>query len=345
MAIILFLVLWLLTFALWLLGCRLGLTWAKVSQYKFGQILLAALVSIVGTGVINAIFMALIAKSGMPPSIALPMGLFVNVGLWVAITVLAISYIIRVPLRPSFLIAMPTFLAPVVTLLLTMFVVKPFLLEAYVVPASSMSPTILGRHVCSVCEECGAPRYGSASLYRPGILGGDDVEMICENFHVTKSPPPDPEVFPGDRVMVAKWKKPKRWDIIVFKYPNEPEVPYVKRLVGLPGETITIEGGAVYADGKKLELPPNLQGLTYVDHFEDSLFSHGPHLWGHVDKPAILGEDEYFVLGDFTTNSSDSRLWRDEYDDTHHPYAVPADHLIGVVSEIYWPASRWRSFP
>jgi signal peptidase I len=152
--------------------------------------------------------------------------------------------------------------------------------------------------------------------------------MICENFHVNTMPGIPPGVHSGDRFLVAKFLAPKRWDIVVFQYPPHPETLYVMRLVGLPGETIHIEDGAVHANGTRLTVPDTLRGIEYVAQFPESYVD----VWGSKDKPAVLGPDEYFVLGDFSYQSSDSRFWR----------AVPESHLRGVVTHIYWPPERWR---
>ncbi len=70
--------------------------------------------------------------------------------------------------------------------------------------------------------------------------------MICrDNFHVTQPIDRGDEEFSGDRFIVAKFYKPRRWDLTVFRYPENPSVTYVKRLVGLPGEEITIKDGKV----------------------------------------------------------------------------------------------------
>ena len=69
----------------------------------------------------------------------------------------------------------------------------------------------------------------------------------------------------------------------------------------------------------------------------------GPVGWGCEDNAVVLGLDEYFVLGDFSARSKDSRLWQDGAPG-HLPYAVPSDHIIGVVTQIYWPPERWRVF-
>ena len=109
------------------------------------------------------------------------------------------------------------------------------------------------------------------------------------------------------------------------------------RLVGLPGEKIHIEGRAVWANGRKLTPPDALRGIEYVSQ------SPGWHseLWGSVDRPAMLGQDEYFVLGDFSAQSADSRLW-EQGASGHNPFAVPESHLRGIVTHIYWPPQRCR---
>jgi signal peptidase I len=163
--------------------------------------------------------------------------------------------------------------------------------------------------------------------------------MICEKgFHVSEVKDFDRHVRGGDRMLVAKFLKPRRWDLIVFRYPEDPSVMYVKRLVGLPGEEMLIDGGAVWADGKRLPLPDSLRGIEYLSEMP------GGHveLWGTRAHPAKLGPDEYFVLGDFSAQAKDSRLW-EQGAPGHPPYAVPQSYLRGVVTHIYWPLQRCRT--
>jgi signal peptidase I len=144
-------------------------------------------------------------------------------------------------------------------------------------------------------------------------------------------------IFNSDRFLVCKFLRARRWDIIVFQYPEDPSTLYVKRLIGLPGEEIYIAGGKVWANGKELTPPDHLQGIQYASEFPQ----FPVRLSGTKDNPAQLGADEYFVLGDFTLQAKDSRLW-EHGASGHPPYAVPQSHLRGVVTHIYWPPSRIR---
>lgn len=61
-------------------------------------------------------------------------------------------------------------------------------------------------------------------------------------------------------------------------------------------------------------------------------------------RPAILGDDEYFVLGDFSVSSRDARFWDRSLEGREHPYAIPESSIDGVVTHIYWPLQRMRVF-
>lgn len=85
--------------------------------------------------------------------------------------------------------------------------------------------------------------------------------------------------------------KPERFDIVVFE--REDHKKNVKRVIGLPGETVQIRGGFIYIDGQSLDAPENLAQVS---------------LAGRADTPIHLGEDEYFLLGDNRDSSEDSRF-------------------------------------
>ena len=101
----------------------------------------------------------------------------------------------------------------------------------------------------------------------------------------------------GDQLLVDKlsyrFQDPKRFDIIVFPYQYEENTYYIKRIIGLPGETVQVVDGYVYINGSRLE--SDIYGNELMD---DPMAA---------SRPITLGEDEYFVLGDNRNNSEDSR--------------------------------------
>ena len=102
--------------------------------------------------------------------------------------------------------------------------------------------------------------------------------------------------FVGQRTEVSgssmETRDPKRYDIVVFPYQYQDNTYYIKRIIGLPGETVQILSGMVYIDGMRLD-----------EHYGNEIMENP----GIAEEPLTLGEDEYFVLGDNRNNSSDSR--------------------------------------
>lgn len=100
----------------------------------------------------------------------------------------------------------------------------------------------------------------------------------------------------GDNLIVDKisyrFGEPKRYEIIVFPYQYEENTYYIKRIIGLPGETVQVTDGEVYINGQKLDENYGNEAM------QDS---------GIAGEPITLGEDEYFVLGDNRNHSADSR--------------------------------------
>lgn len=93
------------------------------------------------------------------------------------------------------------------------------------------------------------------------------------------------------------FSEPKRGDIIVFPYPDNENIDYIKRVVGLPGETVEIKEGVVYIDGDPLDEP-------YVKEEWHMLGDAGVY---------EVPEDSYFVMGDNRNSSEDSRYWRNKF--------------------------------
>lgn len=92
--------------------------------------------------------------------------------------------------------------------------------------------------------------------------------------------------------MTYRFRDPKRYDIVVFPYQYQDNTYYIKRIIGLPGETVQILSGMVYIDWMRLD-----------EHYGNEIMENP----GIAEEPLTLGEDEYFVLGDNRNNSSDSR--------------------------------------
>jgi signal peptidase I len=126
----------------------------------------------------------------------------------------------------------------------------------------------------------------------------------------------------GDWVLVEKisywFRKPRRWEVVRFVHRDGFDV--MKRVAGLPGETFGIEGYRVQINGQELPLPPGLEHLKYYSY-------------GHVGKDRTYKNDDgYFVLGDDSKDSMDSR-----YDGP-----LPAKRIMGRAWLIIWPPERMR---
>lgn len=163
---------------------------------------------------------------------------------------------------------------------------RTFVAEAFVIPTGSMAPTLFGRNKDVVCTKC-QHKYqvgASAEVDKDGYLLRRIDQSTCPNCrHVDRIR--DLPVFKGDRILVNKFPyqlgEPDRWDVIVFRYPEDPQLNYIKRLVGLPGETMKIARGDVYArkgNEGKFEIlrkkDPNKQKVLQQLVFDDR---HVPH--------------------------------------------------------------------
>lgn len=117
---------------------------------------------------------------------------------------------------------------------------------------------------------------------------------------------------------------PERGDVIVFEYPNDPRKDYIKRVIGLPGETVEIRDGDVYVNSQMID-EPYLRGTT-TSCSSGSACGQGP---------VVVPEDSIFVMGDNRANSSDSREWE----------ALPLEHVIGQAWILYYPVRDWGVVP
>ncbi len=144
--------------------------------------------------------------------------------------------------------------AVVVALILAL-VVRGFEAQAFVIPTGSMAPTLMGRHKEVACEQCGFTFAVNASEEVESRPPRTVYSGLCGNCRNLSRLDESPS-FKGDRILVMMFaydlpflpggRPPERFDVVVFRYPEEPEVSYIKRLIGLPNETVRITHGDVF---------------------------------------------------------------------------------------------------
>ncbi len=138
----------------------------------------------------------------------------------------------------------------------------------------------------------------------------------------------EPSFYDGDYLLVDeisyRFSDPQRGDVVVFHSPDDSSIYYIKRIIGLPGETLQIQGNDidVYKDTEKL-LTLN---EVYIPERIQAQWS--------ADMEITLGEEEYFVMGDNRVNSRDSRSWGPLHEES----------IIGLVKVRLWPFSHVTFF-
>ncbi len=172
-----------------------------------------------------------------------------------------------------------------IAIVLALFI-RTFVVQAYKIPSGSMIPTLdIGDHI-----------------------------LVNKFIHGIRLPFFDKVVIP-----VAS---PKRGDIIVFKFPNDESKDFIKRVVGLPGETVEIKDKILYINGQKMTEP-------YALNDDRSMF---PPTVNHRDNfgPVVVPPGAYFVMGDHRDHSLDSRFWG----------FVEYSKIRGKAFLIYWSWDR-----
>lgn len=196
---------------------------------------------------------------------------------------------------------------------------RGFVAEAFVIPTGSMAPTLVGRHKDVKCPQCGIRYQVSCSPEAENevLTGRHVIDTTCSVCRYTQRlnplKHPNEASFSGDRIIVGKFcydlEEPERWDVIVFKYPGNAAVNYIKRLIGLPNEKLWIVGGNIYTCGKdepddKLRIarkPPSkldalLQIVDDTDHIPQELTKLGwPSRWQNLST-AGSGPAQWEVL-------------------------------------------------
>lgn len=128
-------------------------------------------------------------------------------------------------------------------------------------------------------------------------------------------------IMPDDRLVAFRlsylFSEPERFDIVVFKYPDNEDILYVKRIIGLPGETVDIRDGKVYINNSEEPLDDSFIREEMIS--EDGTYE--------------VPENSYFMLGDNRNDSQDSRFWENKF--------VWEDKILGKVIFKYYPSIEW----
>lgn len=162
-------------------------------------------------------------------------------------------------------------------------VIRTFVVEAFRIPTGSMEKTLL---------------VGDFLLVNKAVYGAQ---------------------VPGTAVRLPAFNEPTRGDVVVFTPPHEPDKNYVKRLVGLSGDTLEMRDKVLLINGEP-QFEPYTQHLDPADVFAPGMMWQRDHLAGLVDQvgyrptrdnwgPIIIPDSHYFVLGDNRDDSEDSRYW------------------------------------
>ena len=150
--------------------------------------------------------------------------------------------------------------------------------------------------------------------------------LLINNFVIVNAQIPsssmEDTIMHGDRVFGNRLAyvlgEPERFDIIIFRYPDDESQLFIKRIIGLPGETVEIRDGHIYINGSDTPLED-------VETKEPMEGSFGPY---------TVPEDCYFVMGDNRNNSRDSRYWEHTF--------VTEDEILGKAVFRYWPVNKMK---
>jgi len=193
--------------------------------------------------------------------------------------------------------------------LLFVLIIRSFFIEPYKIPSGSMIPTLM--------------------------IG--DFILVDKNIYGYK--------LPLTNITIIENENPQRGDVVVFKYPEDRRINYIKRVIGLPGDRILYKDKRLYVNG-------NSYSLTTVDHNFDPIEiadgevfyennTHKKYLVLNQSQPPFnfqyqVPEDSYFVLGDNRDNSNDSRYWG----------PVPRENLVGKAFYIwmFWGFDSYYDF-
>jgi signal peptidase I len=193
-------------------------------------------------------------------------------------------------------------------IILVVLVIRSFIAEPFRIPSASMLPTL---HV------------------------GDFILVNKFAYGIR---------LPVLNTKVIETGEPERGDVVVFRYPNNPEIDYIKRVVGLPGDKVGYFDKTIYINGKPVEHIEKEKDDSLINLVPARIQLHSEQLGEHkhnvlidydirrIEGETVVPEGEYFVMGDNRDNSNDSRYWG----------TVPEQNLVGKAFFI-WMSWDWNS--
>lgn len=179
----------------------------------------------------------------------------------------------------------------IVTALILALIIRAFVIQAFKIPSGSMKPT---------------------------LLVGDHI-LVNKFIYGVKLP------FKDGKVLM--FHQPEKGDIIVFKYPEDPKRDFIKRVIGVEGDTISEKDKVLYVNNKKANEP-------YASHVEDDIKPAGYEPRDNFG-PIVVPKGKFFVMGDNRDQSYDSRYWG----------FVDENQIKGKAFIIYWSWDTEKKFP
>jgi signal peptidase I len=180
--------------------------------------------------------------------------------------------------------------------------IRTYFIQPFKIPSGSMRMTLIE----------GDRLFVNKLRYGPKLLPEFFAVRHRDQLHVPAS---------WANARLPGFSKPKRGDVVVFVFPDDRTRDFIKRLIAFGGETVEIKEGKIFINGRLID-EPRIRNTYYYNRGD----------FGEAGKKIVVPEHHYFVLGDNSMSSHDSRYWG----------FVPEEYVIGRAEFIFWPFSRLR---